>query len=236
MLQPRTYPELIGKALVLEAEPFVTLVDDDEPWVEGLFLTLSVGVVAGIARLIGGLLLSASLPPANGMIEAVVNGWQRFNTLLTLTNTPQAMDATLRQWWWWLTLVNGYDSGWLRLLTLISTPLSFVAVWLVSASVVYLVARAWGGSGTFNQTLGATALVAAPHIFSILHIFPFVSVSALLLTVWGVLILYRAAEVAHNLPWQRALIVALTPLGVALLFGLAALFLLSMRMLIGGMV
>jgi hypothetical protein len=235
MLQPRTYPELIGKALVLEAEPFVTLVDDDEPWAEGLFLTLSVGVVVGIARLIAGLLLSASLPPATGVIEAIVNGWQRFNTLMTLTSTPQAVETSLRQWWWWVTLVNGYDSGWLRLLTLISTPLSFIASWLVSASVVYVAARALGGTGTFNQTLGATALIAAPHVLSILHIFPFVAVSALLLSVWSVLILYRAAQVAHDLPWQRAWLVALTPLGVLLLLGLAALFLLSIRMLIGGM-
>ncbi len=236
MLQPRTYPELIGKALVLEPEPFITLVDDDEPWAEGLFLTLSVGVIVGIAQLIGGLLLSASLPPAAGVIETIVNGWQRFNTLMTVTSTPQVVEASLRQWWGWFTLVNGYDSGWLRLLTLISTPLSFVAVWLVSAGVVYLTARSLGGTGTFNQTLGATALMAAPHIFSVLHIFPFVTVSALLLTAWAVLILYRAAQVAHDLPWQRAWLVALTPLCVMLLFGLAALFLVGMRMLIGGMV
>lgn len=236
MLQPRTYPELIGKALVLEAEPFVTLVDDDEPWVEGLFLTISLGVVVGVARLIGGLWLSASLPPATSVIEAIVTGWQRFNTVMTLTSTPQAVEASLRQWWWLVTLLNGYDSGWLRLLTLISTPLGFVASWLLSACVVYLAARALGGSGSFNQTLGATALIVAPHIFSILHIFPFVTVSALLLTVWGLLILYRAAEVAHNLSWQRALIVALAPIALALLLGLAVLLLASMRLLIGGMV
>lgn len=38
MLQPKTYPELVGKALALEAEPFLTLAEDDNPWVEGLFL------------------------------------------------------------------------------------------------------------------------------------------------------------------------------------------------------
>ncbi len=45
MLQPKTYPELVGKALVLEAEPFLTLAEDDNPWVEGLFLVTCVGVL-----------------------------------------------------------------------------------------------------------------------------------------------------------------------------------------------
>lgn len=46
MLQPQNYPRLIGQALVLEPEPFVEMVDDDNPWVEGLFLCACIGVLA----------------------------------------------------------------------------------------------------------------------------------------------------------------------------------------------
>jgi hypothetical protein len=45
----------------------------------------------------------------------------------------------------------------------------------------------------------------------LLQIVPFVTVSSLLLLVWGLLILYRAVEVAHELDWQRAAISAAAP-------------------------
>ena len=72
MLQPRSYPELLGKALFLEAEPFVTMIDDDNPWVEGLFLIVTVGVLVGAAQFIGGVLLTFSLPPV-AALEATIN-------------------------------------------------------------------------------------------------------------------------------------------------------------------
>ena len=77
MLQPRTYPELIGKTLVLEAEPFITMIEDDDPWVEGLFLTLCIGLLVGAAQLIGGLLLTATMPPADAVFEALWRAWQQ---------------------------------------------------------------------------------------------------------------------------------------------------------------
>ncbi len=56
MLQPRSYPELMGKALMLEADPFIVMVDDDNPWVEGLFMVVVVGIAVGAAHLVGSLL------------------------------------------------------------------------------------------------------------------------------------------------------------------------------------
>lgn len=218
MLRPRTYPELLGKALFLESEPFATLVDDDQPWVEGLSLVVMLGALVGVARFIGGLLLTASLPPAAVVWETILNGWQQFNSVLSLSNNPAAAEANLRQLWWLFTVSNGYGSGWARLLTLLLTPLSLVLLWLVTASVVYLCAHALSGKGSFNQTLGATALMIAPQLLTLLQIVPFVAVSQLLLLTWSVLILYRAVEVAHELPWQRAWLVAVAPVVVIALF------------------
>ena len=67
MLQPKSYPELVGKALVLEAEPFLVMAEDDNPWVEGLFLVTCMGVLLAGAHLVGGLLWTATLPPADAM-------------------------------------------------------------------------------------------------------------------------------------------------------------------------
>ena len=78
------------------------------------------------------------------------------------------------------------------------------------------VARAFGGNGRLTQTLGAVALMVAPQIFVLLEVMPFVSVSAVLVSVWAVLIVYRAVEVTHDLSWRKAAGAALaTP---ALLF------------------
>ncbi|MEZ4863511.1 MAG: YIP1 family protein [Caldilineaceae bacterium] len=211
MLQPRAYPELIGKALVLEAEPFMVMVDDDDPWVEGIFLTISLGFLVGVARLIGGVLTAATLPPPDAILATLLQGWRQYSLYLPQQVNPAIGEAALRESWAMAAYWGGYSGGWLRLLTVITTPASFLLQWLVAGALVYAVARLLGGTGALNPTLGATALMVAPNVLRLFEAIPFVAVSQLLLTVWGVLVLYRAVEVAHELPWSRALLAALAP-------------------------
>lgn len=222
MLRIRSYPELIGKTLVLEADPFEAMVDDDQPWVEGLVLVVTVGLLVALAQLIGGLLLTATLPPAEAMLNAILTGWREFNARLFLAPDLAAGEASIRQAWSLLQAVSGYDSGWPRLFVLIITPLGLMLQWVVASLLVYGLARAFGGHGTLNQTLGAVALMVAPQVLLLLHVIPFVAVSGLLLGAWGLLILYRAVEVAHDLPWERAALVALAPYLLLLLLLLVA--------------
>ena len=72
MLQPQNYPRFIGKALLLEPDPFVEMVDDDNPWIEGLFLCACIGVLVAVAQLIGRLLLTASLPSSDALLNTVL--------------------------------------------------------------------------------------------------------------------------------------------------------------------
>lgn len=211
MLRPHTYPELIGKALVLEAQPFETMVDDDQPWLEGGVLVVSVGVLVGLAQLIGNLLRTASLPSPTALLTTLLDGWQRLNAQWGLIPDNAAAEAAIRQGWAWFLLTSGYGSGWGNLLTLLLVPLGVLLQWLLVGLIVYGLGRGMGGRGTLNQVLGATALMIAPHSLLLLQVIPFVSVSGLLLAVWSLLILYRAVEVAHELPWQRAALVALLP-------------------------
>jgi hypothetical protein len=236
MLRPRTYPELLGKALMLEAQPFEIMVDDDEPWLEGLVMIITLGVLVGVARLVGGLLLTASLPPAPAVYQALVNGWQQFNARWSLVADANAVEEMLRQAWTLFTIIVGYGGAWSRLLTLLVTPLGFLMQWAVVSLIVYAMARALGGNGTFNQTLGATALIVAPNALLLLTAIPFVTVSALLLNTWGMLILYRAVEVAHDLPWQRASLVAIAPVAITALLLFALVGLAAVRFTIGGAV
>ena len=210
MLQPRTYPELLGKALTFDADPFVVMVDDDEPWIEGLFMTVLVGILAGGAQVIGGWLLTLSMPPSDAVLEAVLRMWRiaagSLNPALLLES-----EATIRNGWDWLGLVTGYGAGWGRLMLLITTPLLLLLQWATYGFVGHGIARLLGGSGALNRTLGAAGLVVAPQVLVLVKIIPFVSLSNLLLIVWSTLIAYRALEVAHELPWRRAIIAAVIP-------------------------
>jgi hypothetical protein len=225
MLQPRSYPELMGKALVLDADPFVTLVDDDNPWLEGLFMIICVGVAVAVANLLGGLLLTASLPPAAAVEAALLQTWREAAALVApVAVDPARIDAVFAQAWDWAAAFVGYGGGFARLMVALLAPVGLLLQWLFSGVISHLAARALGGQGKLTQTLGATALIAAPNLLLILTVIPFVRVSWLLLWVWALLITYRAVEVAHDLPWSRAVAAALAaPVALALL-SLAALF------------
>jgi hypothetical protein len=204
MLQPKTYPELLGKALVLEAEPCITLEEDDNPWVEGLFLVTCVGVLLSSAHWIGGLLYTASMPPAAAVRETLLNNFQQFIPTLSPALDPAQVETLLRRLFDTGTTMMGYQGGWIRFLIALLEPLWLVIQWLFLAVVGHLAARALGGNGTLVKTLGTSALAFAPQLLGVLTVIPFVSVPGLLLTVWTLLIFYRALEVSHDLPWPRA--------------------------------
>ncbi|MBI3960890.1 MAG: YIP1 family protein [Chloroflexi bacterium] len=219
--------------MTLEPDPFVEMVDDDNPWIEGLFFAFVLGLIIALARLFGGLLLSASLPPSDAVLETLAISLKQF---LSATPAQQASaEASLRQLWPLLTPLFNYGNGWLGLLGLIVTPLAFIGQWLLYASISHAAARLLGGSGSLSQTLGALALSMAPRILLVATVVPFASVSALLLHSWGLLIAYRGLEVAHDLPPGKATAAALVPLLLgALLFLLAAVLGIGLFSLTGG--
>lgn len=232
MIQPRSYPALVSKALVLDAEPFIALTDDDDPWVEGLFLTIGVGFLVGVARLIGQLLTTAVLPPNDAMLAALLQGWRQWSTSVPSAIDPAVMETLLREGWAVINFWLGYSGGWLRLLTLVTTPTLLLVQWLLAGMIVYGVARFLGGSGTLNQTLGVTALIVAPQILRFAEMLPFAAVSQLLLSVWALLIVYRGVEVAHDLPWQKAFVAAVAPLLLLILFVLLLAILVGLGLLV----
>ncbi|MCY3992651.1 MAG: YIP1 family protein [Caldilineaceae bacterium] len=205
MLQPQNYPQFIGKALLLEPDPFVEMVDDDNPWIEGLFLCACIGVLVAVAQLIGSLLLTASLPPSDALLNTVLQ------TLRQGTSSGETLfeiERTLRDGWPLLLAFSGYDSVGFRLLSLATTPLGLIGHWLLFGFVSHLLARAAGGQGTLAQTLGALALSNASRLLYLFTVIPFVSVAAVLIHVWGILIAFRGLEVAHELPPRPAALVA----------------------------
>jgi len=221
MLQPENYPRYLGQALVLEPDPFVEMVDDDNPWVEGLFLVTSIGVLVGLAKVLGSLLLTASLPDPNAMMEAFLLSLRQF---IGGAGLPPEAEAQLRFLWELWRSMTGYGVGWLRLLLLVSLPAGWLLQWLVVGLLGHGAARLLGGQGALNQTLGAMALMVAPRLLLLVQVIPFTRVSSLLLWTWGLLIAYRALQTAHELPYPRAAAAAsIAFLGLALLTALMAL-------------
>ena len=204
MLQPQNYPQFIGKALLLEPDPFVEMVDDDNPWIEGLFLCASIGVLVAVAQFIGSLLLTLSLPPSEALLNNVVAGLRQF---AAGDESLIEIERTLRALWPVFLAYTGYDSVGFRLFTLAATPLGLIGQWLLFGLTSHLLARAAGGQGALDQTLGAVALSNAPRLLYLFSVIPFVSVAAVLVHVWCILIAFRGLEVAHELPaWPAALV------------------------------
>jgi hypothetical protein len=214
MLEPQQYPEMIAKALVLDEEPFVNMIDDDNPWIEGMALTAAIGLAAGAAQTVGGLLTAASMPDPTALRNTLEAAMRQ---LAAVTNLPpEVADALAGPAWEAFATLTGYGGGWAGLIPLLATPFALIVWWLFFGFVTFGAARAAGGTGSLNSTLGAAALMAAPQILLLLSIVPFAAVSGALLSVWGLLIGYRAVQTTHDLSWGRAALVTLVPYLVAL--------------------
>lgn len=236
MLQPKSYPEMLGKALVFEAEPFITMVDDDNPWAEGLFMVVSMGVLVGLAQIVGVMLTTAVMPDSEAVLNTLLPLWRQISAL---TGSPGIAgldaEAQLRQWWPVGTGIFGYGWSWAQLGWIVLAPFMLVVQWLLFGLVTHGVARALGGRGKLTQTLGAVALMVAPQAFVLLEVIPFTSVSAVLVSVWAVLIVYRAIEVAHELSWGKAASAALvTPALLVILFLAGVTAFMVMAAIMGG--
>lgn len=199
MLQPRSYPELIGKAIFLEPDPFLVMAHDDEPLAEGALLTASIGLVMGIAQVVGNLLQSLLAPPASADPFVLQNvRVQPADIAFWMADPLRAVTLS------WQNL-PGQESGWWQVLLLIIVPAGLMLFWLLAGTLLWLVGRMMGGEGSIGQVLGATALVMAPALFYLIHVVPFTFVNLPLPIIWGLLLYYRAAQMGHDLPWERAL-------------------------------
>ncbi len=223
MLQPRSYPEYVAKALVLDDEPFQAMVDDDNPWMEGLVLVTAVSLLAGITLAVGGFLTAATLPDPAIALNTLLQGWRQF---ASVTSLPAAqVEAIIADIWAVAATLSGYAGSWSHFLPMITVPILTLLWWLFFSIVAFGVARAMGGRGSLSATMGASALMVAPLIFHVAAIVPFAGVSGLMVSIWGLLIGYRAIHVSHELSWQSAawatVIVHLAALLVLLLIVLA---------------
>jgi hypothetical protein len=213
---------LVFRALFLDAAAFEELRDDDNPFVEGLFLIVLLGMVTAVLNLVGQLLAWASIPQMSAIKGVVLGFLQQQPWWALMSADAQAVEIFKRI----------YDIGWQvfpRLagapdptgaaLNILTWPLTLLFSWLTYGLLAHLFAKVLGGHGTLNRTLGTTALAFTPWLLHGLGFIPFLVIGGVINT-WQLILRYKAVRTAHALSWGRAFWATLLPFAVYFIFWL----------------
>jgi hypothetical protein len=201
---------LLWDALFLQREAYARMRDDDNPFVEGLFVLVVLGVALGLVGIVGATLEWASSPNIAEIRDTVLTNLQQMPWWQFMQQSAEA-EATWYQIWngIWDVIQATAPSPAGSLLGIVTVPLGLIVTWLIYGLLAYLFARLLGGLGTLNQTLGATALAAAPQLLNLLTVLPFVVMFSL--GTWTLLCNYMALRTVHGLNWQRSVAAAILP-------------------------
>lgn len=209
------------RALFLEQDVYEDMRDDDNPFVEGLFIVVVISVAIALFSLVGTALARAATPDLQAMKQTVLNGLRSmpwFDQMLQ-AGGQQALDMFNQFYdlgWQIFPRLAGYPDIGNAALNLVLLPVTMILLWLLWGVVAHVVARLLGGKGTLSQTLGATALAEAPQLLSLVTVIPFVVVGGVI-GAWRMLCRYTALKTVHGLSWPRAVAATLLP---GILFGI----------------
>jgi hypothetical protein len=204
---------LVFRALLLDSEAFDELRDDDDPFVEGLFLLVIIGLIAAGLALVGQVLAWGSVPRVDAIRDVVLSNLQQQPWWPAIGSNPQALAAFQRFWdlGWrlFMPLFGAPDPG-RASLNLLIWPIWLVLSWLVYALLAHGFARLLGGRGSLSGALGTAALSFTPFLLNGLSIVPFLVFGGALNT-WQLILRYKAVRSAHALPWGRSVAATLLP-------------------------
>jgi len=182
---------------------------DDLGW--ALIYTLTAAVAAAVLRAIGALLQRAALEQQMASLE------QQFG------NSPM------------LPLMRNLIGGGGLVFTLIFTLIVAVIGFFIGVGIVYLLGRAFGGTGTFGEMAYDIALYSAPItvLSSLLGIIPIIGgLAALALGIYEIYLYWLSVQAGMNLPGSKALWVVLIPILVVVVL-CCGIFVLAFLALLG---
>jgi hypothetical protein len=131
----------------------------------------------------------------------------------SMADNAQAYQGFLQSWdmgWRVMPALFGAPDPMRAAVGIIVMPLSAVLGWLLYGLLAHAFARLFKGSGTLNQTLGATALAYTPWLFYGLGVVPFFVMGGVL-GIWQLICRYKALRSAHQLAWGPAVWATLLP-------------------------
>jgi hypothetical protein len=217
MQQISRFAGLVTRALFLRTDAYEEMREARNPFVEGLFIIVIIGVIIGVAGVVGNTLEWASSPDGAALQDILYDG---------LTNMPwyQMMEQEIGrefteqfQWQWNL---NSQIARWAAptplssLAGVVTTPLWLIIGWLIYGLLAHLFARLLGGEASLSQTLGCTALAVTPQVLNLAGLLPSVAMGGVVAT-WTLICRYVALKQAHRLTWGRAFWATVLP-GLAL--------------------
>jgi len=200
------FASLVMRGLFLRPDAYEEMREAKNPFVEGLFVILVVGVIVAAAAIIGSTLEWATTPDLASIQQAIYDGVTEMPWFQELGQDigPKFLAQFQAQWnWAWRWAKTFAPTPLSSLANIVTTPLRLILGWLVAGALSHLFARWMGGEATLSQTLGTTALAVAPQILNVAGLLPFAAIGGVVGT-WSLICWYVAIKEAHRLSWSRA--------------------------------
>ena len=211
---------LVFRALFLDSDAYDQLRDDDNPFVEGLFLVVIIGVVTALLNFIGQSLAWAGTPSMNAIKDVVWQAFPQMSWWSQMAGNATAV-ANFEEYyalgWQIFPRLFGAPDPASAALNIITWPLLAVLSWLVYGILAHLFSRMLGGTGRLSQTLGTVSLSFTPLLLRGLGFLPYFTVGAVMNT-WQLICRYKAVRSAGQMSWGRAFWATLLPFVVYLVF------------------
>jgi len=207
------FASLVGRGLFLRTDAYEEMREAQNPFVEGLFVVLILGVIVAAASIIGSTLEWAATPDLASIQQAIYDGISGMPWFQELGQDigPKFLGQFQTQWDWAWRWVNTFvPTPISSLANIITVPLRLILGWLVAGFLSHLFARWMGGEATLSETLGTTALAVAPQILNVAGLLPFAVVGGVVGT-WSLICWYVAIKEAHQLSWGRSFWATMLP-------------------------
>jgi hypothetical protein len=206
MQQISRFAGLVTRALFLRTDAYEEMREARNPFVEGLFIIVIIGVIIAVAGVVGTTLEWASSPDGAALQDILYDG---------LTNMPwyqmleQEIGREFTEQFQWQWNLNSQIARWAAptplssLAGVVTTPLWLIIGWLIYGLLAHLFARLLGGEASLSQTLGCTALAVTPQVLNLAGLLPSVAMGGVVAT-WTLICRYVALKQAHRFTWGRA--------------------------------
>jgi hypothetical protein len=171
----------------------------------GFALVAIIGLLVGVATLIGNLGEYVSQPSTTTIIKTINDGLRAMPWFTQLSEVSPTFPARFDQQFAQMSQnIQALSGGSMisSLAGVITTPLFMIVGWLLFSAVAHLMAHALGGRAIFSQTLACTALAAGVNLLGVIQVIPFAQVAGT--TLLGLVASYVAIREAHGLPPWRA--------------------------------
>jgi hypothetical protein len=214
--RPKLFQTVWG-AFLLREDTYAGMRDDAQRIRRALVLVVVIGLLVGVTGACGRLAEWAFSPNMDRIQATVLSHLTKMPWYADINRNPDAL-AQFDQWYklgWQIAKTMAPSPS--ALLGIITTPLSFLIVWLIYGVLAHLAARSLGGQGSAGQTLACTALAVAPQVLNVLMVLPYVAVAGI--GTWTLACNFMAIRAAHRLTAWRALAATLLPLVLAVLVG-----------------